>query len=66
MVNIHLLAADIADRIPEMAKDSKMNNTVIIENMIRDFRECREYSVPQLVDWRVQSNSNNTLTATQQ
>jgi len=63
-VNIHSLAADIADRIPEMAKDSKMNNTVIIENMIRDFREGRESSIPPLVNWRVQSNSGNTLTVT--
>ena len=60
-MNIHSLAADIADRIPEMAKDSKMNNTVIIENMIRNFREGRDYSIPPLVNWR---NENNTLTAT--
>ncbi len=60
-MNIHSLAADIADRIPEMAKDSKMNNTVIIENMIRNFREGRDYSIPPFVNWR---NENNTLTAT--
>jgi len=63
-VNIHSLAADIADRIPEMAKDSKMNNTVIIENMIRDFRKVGEHSILPFVDWRVQSNSKNTLTGT--
>ena len=35
-MTIHSLAADIADRIHEMAKDSKHNNATMIEGMLSD------------------------------
>ncbi len=34
--NLHLIAADIARRIPEMAKDSPVNNAAVIEQLLRD------------------------------
>lgn len=34
--NIHLIAAEIARRIPEMAKDSPVNNAAVIEQLLRD------------------------------
>lgn len=34
--NIHLIAADLARRIPEMAKDSPINNATVIENLLRE------------------------------
>lgn len=42
MSTIHTLAADIADRIPEMARDSKTNNQQFIENMLSTFLNERE------------------------
>lgn len=34
-MNIHLLAADIADRVPAMAQDCKTNNCTLIEQVIQ-------------------------------
>lgn len=39
-MTIHTLAADICDRIPEMARDSKTNNQKVIETMIREFLDA--------------------------
>jgi hypothetical protein len=36
-MSIHTLAADICDRIPEMARDCKINNQKVIETMIREY-----------------------------
>lgn len=36
-MTIHTLAADICDRIPEMARDSKTNNQKVIENLLTEF-----------------------------
>ena len=35
-MNISLLAADIASRIPEMAKDSIVNNESLVRNLIQE------------------------------
>lgn len=35
-MNISLLAADIARRIPEMAKDSTVNNEALITRLLTD------------------------------
>lgn len=35
-MNIPLLAADIARRIPEMAKDSVVNNEAVIAKLLQD------------------------------
>lgn len=35
-MNIPIVAAEIARRIPEMAKDSPINNATVIENIIAD------------------------------
>lgn len=35
-MNIPLLAADIARRIPEMAKDSTINNEAVIAKLLQD------------------------------
>ncbi len=35
-MTIHTVAAEIARRIPEMAKDSPMNNTEVIERMLKE------------------------------
>jgi hypothetical protein len=34
-MNLHILAADIASRIPEMQRDCATNNAALIERMIR-------------------------------
>lgn len=34
-MNIHALAAEIASRVPEMARDSRQNNEVVITELIR-------------------------------
>ena len=39
---IHNLAADIAHRIPEMARDSAMNNAEVIESMLKPLYEAIE------------------------
>jgi hypothetical protein len=33
-MNLHSLAADLADRVPAMALDSKLNNTFLIERLL--------------------------------
>jgi hypothetical protein len=45
-MTIHTLAADICDRIPEMARDSKTNNQKVIETMIREFLDATRCSPP--------------------
>jgi hypothetical protein len=45
-MTIHTLAADICDRIPEMARDSKTNNQKVIETMIREFLDSTRCSPP--------------------
>ncbi len=34
--NITLVAADIARRVPEMAKDSALNNALLVEGILRE------------------------------
>lgn len=34
-MNIHVIAAEIARRIPDMAKDSPTNNETVILNLLR-------------------------------
>jgi hypothetical protein len=36
VTNLHILAADIASRIPEMQRDCATNNAALIERMIRE------------------------------
>jgi len=36
-MTIHTLCADIADRIPEMARDGKLNNQQVLERLIGEF-----------------------------
>lgn len=44
-MNTALLAADIARRIPEMKRDSALNNTLVIQTMIEaELRRSREAS----------------------
>lgn len=45
-MTIHTLAADICDRIPEMARDCKINNQKVIEAMIREFLDSTRCSPP--------------------
>jgi hypothetical protein len=33
-MNLHSLAADLADRVPAMALDSKLNNSVLLERLL--------------------------------
>ncbi len=41
-MTIHTVAAEIARRIPEMAKDSPMNNTEVIERMLKELLQQHE------------------------
>lgn len=41
-MNIPLLAADIASRIPNMALDSQINNADFLERLIRQYVEPKE------------------------
>lgn len=41
-MTIHTFASDIADRIPEMARDSKLNNQKLVENLLREFLEKKD------------------------
>lgn len=36
-MTIHTFAADLSDRIPEMARDGKLNNQKLIEQMLTEF-----------------------------
>lgn len=53
-MNIHLLAADIARRVPDMNLDSRQNNSELIEQLIGDavflngFHERYRYESSQL------------------
>lgn len=49
-MNIHALAADIASRVPEMARDSRQNNEAVITELIRQEKAKGEKPVIVLVD----------------
>lgn len=38
-MTIHSFASDLSDRIPEMARDGKLNNQKLIEQMLTEFLE---------------------------
>lgn len=38
-MTVHTFAADLSDRIPEMARDGKLNNQKLIENLLKAFLE---------------------------
>lgn len=49
-MNIALLASDIAARVPEMARDSRVNNEALIAELIRAEQRTKAGPVIVLVD----------------
>ncbi len=59
-MNIPLIAADIARRIPEMAKDSVVNNEAVIRRMLED-EEKRTRHLEISVFFQYGYQMNNSL-----
>jgi len=49
-MNITALAADIAVRVPDMAKDSRLNNEALLARLIRSEYE-RTHTMPVVCAW---------------
>ena len=57
-MNIPFLAAELARRIPEMAKDSIINNEAVITKLLRDEEQCTKRKDIAVIEESLRHASN--------